>query len=209
MNTFSRACLFLLAALTTATDVDTKKSMRTRILGGSGTFHVPEIKGGTKGLRGTTPSGSYITVKSKGASSPSTNVTALVRSIAPKSMGGAMKKKKVDSRTIRTIPKGLFGGTSRSGGAIGGFPDCGDVGDNTEEKCDAQLSLSFEADRFSNSENAMVLFDLATYDSATGNLNEDPIWNYDIGDLTNERAYNLEECLDENACYVFMFVGEF
>ena len=54
----------------------------------------------------------------------------------------------------------------------------------------------------------MYLFDLATYDSETDSFTEEPIWYYNIGDLTDGREYNLDECLDENACYVFFFLGE-
>jgi hypothetical protein len=213
MNSFSRAFILLMAALACAIDVQAK-SMKTRFPGAPptpGTMKVPAMKGGTKGLRGTTPSGSSITLKKKGSGNPSPDLTALVRSVAPKRTGGETKKKekKVHSSTVRTIPKGLFGGTSRgsSGGTTGGFPG-GSTGGSTEESCAAYVSVSFGADDWSSAENAMILFDWATYDSATESFTEDPIWFYDIGDFTDGREYNLEECLDENACYGFVFLGE-
>jgi hypothetical protein len=193
MNSFSRVFLFLVAALASAADFDSEW-MKIRFLRDdliSGIFKVPPKTNETKSLRGTTPSGSYIKIKNKGSGNPSPNAIALVHSVAPKSTGG-------------TIPKGLFGGTSR-GGAFGGGQTAGGAG----KECNAaQVILSFEADDWASLQNAMYLFDAATYDSETGSLTEEPIWDYRIGDLTEGREYNLEECLDETGCYVFMFVGK-
>jgi hypothetical protein len=149
MNSFTVAFLFLVVALATATDVDTK-SMKTRFLGDvptSGTLNVP-------------------VVKNKGSGNPSPDVTSLLRSITPKSTGDEKKKEeKVHSRTIGNIPKGLWGGASRDGSSIVDSPGDSAGSDSTGESCSAKVSLSFDGDSYSNSDNGMILFDSATYDS--------------------------------------------
>jgi hypothetical protein len=192
MNSFTVAFLFLVVALATATDVDTK-SMKTRFLGDvptSGTLNVP-------------------VVKNKGSGNPSPDVTSLLRSITPKSTGDEKKKEeKVHSRTIGNIPKGLWGGASRDGSSIVDSPGDSAGSDSTGESCSAKVSLSFDGDSYSNSDNGMILFDSATYDSETGSFSGDRIWSFGIGDFSNGSEYNLDDCLEENVCYMFMFVGE-
>jgi hypothetical protein len=207
MVPLSRAFLCLFAALTITTNVDAQ-TMKTRFLGSlpaSAIVKVPMMKGGrkgkggTKGLRGTTSLASIIPIKRKGFGNPSPNVTALLhRSVAPKRLGGEKKKElKVHSSTIRSISKGRLGGSSSS------------CGGGTEKNCTAQVSLSFDADSNSNFDNAMILYDSATYDSETESFTEEPIWYYGFGDFANGREYNFDECLEENVCYIFVFAGEF
>jgi hypothetical protein len=122
-----------------------------------GVFKVPMKNAETKGLRGTTSLGSYLSVKNKRSGHPSSDVRSLVGSVVPKSMGGETMEVKSHNSTMRTIPLGLLGGTSRANGTTGGFPV-----ENTRGNCTTQLSLSFDAEKNSNVENAMYLFDSAT-----------------------------------------------
>jgi hypothetical protein len=107
-----------------------------------------------------------------------------------------------DDESVGQDPVGP-GGDDEDGNTTGSFPGGGS--NSTGGNCSAQVSLSFYADSYSNSENA---FELVIYDPTSGLLVGDPIWSYGPGNFTNGREYNLEECLDENTCYLFLFAGE-
>jgi hypothetical protein len=212
---FSQAILVLVAAWATVANVHAKL-IKTRTHGSelpSETF--PMIKGwmkdGTRGLRGATASSDlHRTARRKLTGVPSPALKALVRSIAPKSMDGKRKvEKQLPSSTIPSIPQGLLDGTFRqsSGGSTGDLPGV-PIGGSTGSNCTAQVSLSFHTDSFSNTQNGMILYDMATYDAATESFTASPIWYYAPSNFTNGREYNLEECLDENACYSFLFFGK-
>jgi hypothetical protein len=177
----------------------------------SGTFKVPSFSGETKGLRGSSSSGSYITVKSQGSGSPSMkSMESFVASVAPKKAGGEKKKKKASSSTIRTIPKT---GT-RSSGIVVGCSEPDDNGGNGSggaggSNCgteSATVLLSFSADSYASLENSLFLFDSSTL-LGDGSFSEDPVWNYNVGSLTDGQQYDLLECLDENVCWTFIFIG--